>query len=471
MVFEKGLDSLYTSKKDIENIISESSKNEKLGKIIKSKGLSLEKILKYEINTEYGSLNLHIHYKTRDYKNGLISLIQSIEEIKEFSKTTYSSLKFDIGFDKNDNRYKIYCKDEKGNDLFGFNISKNKYSDDDLDNIYLYIDINKKFTENLEFAKELFSIVNNNIIKQVIDSYNSMITVDSEDQNSGLEDIMKELGIENYSADINIENIGGYNDIKDRIEREIFTPFIHKELLSEIRKITRLNNKSEINSALFYGEPGTGKTMMARAIAGENRINFLYLDLSQIYTKWYGESAKRMQTAMELVKAYSNKNGKTVIFIDEIDSLGSRQYGSSESNKVLNTLLTYLSGVKSEDNDNLLFIGCTNLIENVDPALLSRLKSKVYFRKPDKNDRYGIISKYCKKLDNKEIEEFATKSEDLTGRDLESVVSIAEENLAYDLAKGIKDYKTPKLEDYLSALSIFKKYKTEEKSKNNGMYS
>ncbi len=122
------------------------------------------------------------------------------------------------------------------------------------------------------------------------------------------------------------------------------------------------------------------------------------MNISQIYSHWYGDSPKRMESAFDLVNKYSKQNGKTVLFIDEIDSLGNRQYNSNESNKVLNVLLTKLSGIRSEENENLLLIGCTNLIDNLDPALVSRFKSKIYFRKPDENDRIGIIKTYSQKL-------------------------------------------------------------------------
>ncbi len=472
MVLGNKFDPLYTAKKDIEDIIAENDKDERINKIVKKKGLKLSEIVENEIKISYDTLTTYTSYRTRDYKRTLIELIENIEYIKEFSKSTYPSIKFKIDFDRNDEKYYIEGMNDKGETLFSFNISKNKYETGDLTKTYIYTNIYKKFAENADFAKEFFSIINKNVIlKDINDSYRDILTADEANEQEGPEDRMNSLGIEVYKGEIGMKSVGGYRDIKDRIEREIFTPFTNKKLLSEIRELTRGEKRNEVNGALFYGEPGTGKTLMARAISYENEINFLYLNIAQIYSKWYGESANRMKTAMDTVKRYAKENGKTVLFIDEIDSLGDRKYLSTESSKVLNVLLTYLSGIKSDNDDELLFIGCTNMIENLDPALLSRFKSKIYFRKPNKDDRKEVLSTYCRKLDENELEELADKSDNLTGRDLESIASIAEDNLAYDIAKNRKNYKIPRLEDYLAALSIFKQHSEEQKTKNSSMYS
>ena len=467
-----GFDSLYTAKKDIEEILAENEKNEKIGAIIKSKGLRLSDVLKNDIILDSDYICISSNYEAGSCRETLQYLIESVEEIKDFSKSTFPSIKFDLEFNKSYDKYRITGLDKSGDRLFLFDIVESRHGINDLSTIFLYTNSYRRFADKDNFARELFSIINKNVIlKQIEKTYSEILPVGGTSNNESMEDAMKELGIELYKGGLTMTSVGGYSDLKDRIRKELFTPFMNRSLLSEIRKLARESDKIETNSALFYGDPGTGKTMMARAISNENGINFLYMDLSQIYTKWYGESAKRMQTAMEYVKMYANKNGKTVLFIDEIDSLGSRQYGSSESNKVLNVLLTYLSGIKADSNDNLMLIGCTNLTGNMDSALLSRFKSKVYFRKPDKTDRESILKNYCQKLNKSELGELAGKSEGLTGRDIESVVSIAEENLAYDITNNTKDYKTPKLEDYLVALSIFKKHSEEEKNKNSNMYS
>ena len=472
MAFAKSLDSLYTSKKEIDNIISGNLKNENLNRLLKSRNLKLEDILKNEIEVRNDSpewLAISTGYKTRYFEPNLADIIDGIQEIKEFSQSTYKTVKFDLS--KKGDTYNIYALDDKNDFLFSFNISKNK-SSDEMTDIFLYTIIYKKFAENPSFSRELFTVINGKILKQVEKTYSNILVEgqNSVEEGSTLTDQLKNLGLEIYQSDINMHSIGGYQDIKDRIEREIFTPFMHKDILNSIRKLTRTNLKNDLNSALFYGEPGTGKTMMAKVISNENKLNFIYMNISQIYSHWYGDSPKRMESAFELVKEYSKQNGKTVLFIDEIDSLGNRQYNSSESNKVLNVLLTKLSGIKSEENDDLLLIGCTNLIDSLDQALLSRFKSRVYFRKPNEEDRKEIIRTYSQKLTPDEISLFAKKTDDLTGRDIESIASITEENLAYDIANKKKDYYTPKLEDYLKAAGLFREHSAEEKKKNSGMY-
>ncbi len=474
MVFSGNtIDSLYTSRKEIEELIKENKNNKKLNEIIKSKGVKLEELLNTETEIEYDTLDIKTSYYTRNYKNNIVNLINAIEEIKEFSKSAYRKIRFDIQNNLNDESYYIAAFNEKDENLFYFRLSKGIFDDKELKHVFLSTGIYKNFAEKQSFARELFSILNEKVvIKDIENTYKDLLIEGADSENAGsLTDMLKGLGLEVYNSDINMNAVGGYNDIKDRIEREVFTPFAHKDILNEIRKLTRITKKNETNSALFYGEPGTGKTLMARVISNENKLNFIYMNISQIYSHWYGDSPRRMEAAFDLVNKYSKQNGKTVLFIDEIDSLGNRQYNGNESNKVLNVLLTKLSGIKSGENENLLLIGCTNLIENLDPALVSRFKSKIYFRKPDENDRVGIISTYSQKLSENDIKTFAKNTEGLTGRDIESIISIAEENLAYDIANKKKDYKTPKIEDYMHALSLFKQSHEQEKQKTSGLYS
>ena len=474
MAFAKSLDPLYTSKKEIDDVISGNLKNENLNRLLKSKNLKLDDILKNDIrvNSSYPEFILiNTRYKTRFFEPNLADIIDGIQEIKEFSQNTYKTMRFNLS--KEGNAYDTVALDDKNEPLFSFSISKGSVnSSDEMTDVSLYTTIHKKFAENPSFSRELFTVINGNILKQIKKTYSNILVEgqNSVEEGSTLTDQLKNLGLEIYQSDINMHSIGGYQDIKDRIEREIFTPFMHKDILNSIRKLTRTNLKNDLNSALFYGEPGTGKTMMAKVISNENKLNFIYMNISQIYSHWYGDSPKRMESAFELVKEYSKQNGKTVLFIDEIDSLGNRQYNSSESNKVLNVLLTKLSGIKSEENDDLLLIGCTNLIDSLDQALLSRFKSRVYFRKPNEEDRKEIIRTYSQKLTPDEISLFAKKTDDLTGRDIESIASITEENLAYDIANKKKDYYTPKLEDYLKAAGLFREHSAEEKKKNSSMY-
>ncbi len=474
----KSLDALYIANKDIEQRIESLKKDERITKIAKNNGLKLEDILKVKgsIENSIGDyLNIVINHSSKDYNKNILDVINSLSEIKKFSKSEYKDIYSELEYDKDNEIYIVSIKNEK-EILSKFYITKPTtiYSGrPDLARLNLLIFRN--FAEKDSFASELFSIISKDVvIPSIENAFRNKMLLEGEniEENQSTGDMLKSLGVEEYKSGISMDSIGGYKDIKNRIEREVFTPFMHLDVLKEIRKATRITDKTETNSALFYGGPGTGKTLMASVVSNENNLNFLYMNLSQIYSHWYGDSSKRMETAFELVKKYSEENGKTVLFIDEIDSLGSREYSySNESNKVLNVLLTKLSGVKSEENENLLLIGCTNLIDRLDPALVSRFKSKIYFRKPNKEDRAGIISNYCMKLDKKAINELAEKTDELTGRDIESIASITEENLAYDIANKKKSYNTPKLEDYLNAISLFKQHVQEEKIKNSGMYS
>ena len=315
MVFSNNaIDSLYTAKKEIEELIKDNKNNKKLNEIIKSKGVKLEDLLSNETEIEYDTLNIKTSYYTRDYKSNIINLINAIEEIKEFSKSAYRNIRFDIDNNQNDESYYITAFDEKDEKIFYFRIAKGIFDDKEFKHVFLSTGIYKNFAEKQSFARELFSILNEKVIvKDIENTYKDLLIEGADSENAGsLTDVLKSLGLEVYNSDINMNAVGGYKDIKDRIEREVFTPFAHKDILNEIRKLTRITKKNETDSALFYGEPGTGKTLMARVISNENKLNFIYMNVSQIYSHWYGDSPRRMEAAFDLVNKYSKQNGKTV---------------------------------------------------------------------------------------------------------------------------------------------------------------
>lgn len=467
------LDSLYTSKREIESIISGNTTSKRLKNITARNGTNLEKILENTVEIYYDELRISSKYSIRDYEMHAMSMIKNLNNVNEFSKNVYKGIKFEIEYKENNGAWDIEAFNAKNERIFSIGLSKSPFDrSDGLKTVFLITSMKRTFAQNPSFSRELFSLINDKVIINGIENSYKDILLEgvNANENQSTADLLKTLGIEVYKSDVTMKNVGGYSDVKERIEREIFTPFAHKEILEGIRRLTRVSKKNETNCALFYGEPGTGKTLMARVISNENNLNFVYMSLARIYSNWYGDSAKRMEFAFDLVNNYSKENGKTVLFIDELDSLGNRQYNSNESNKVLNVLLTRLSGIKSEDNENLLLVGCTNLINSLDDALLSRFKSKVYFRKPDREDRKGIISNYSINLNKNEIEEFAERTDGFTGRDLESIASIAEENLAYDIANKKKRYDTPKLEDYLQAINLFRHNSGQEVQKSSGMY-
>ncbi|MGC8699040.1 MAG: AAA family ATPase [Candidatus Acidifodinimicrobium sp.] len=481
------MSSLYEIKRSIEQIISERPNHSKTIKEAVSKNFKLENILHTSIDAETEFLSLLDNYQTEDKYEGyeiLSRVLKSLNYVKSQLSDKFGDVKTEVEHKNDETKFNFV--DGKRYRLLTLLVYPSYKGETQA--TYFF----KPILKEPELVVDIYKILNNEVAMDFVESkINNLVNEANAkeegervhvDADSGdgkkvvkrtIEEILASLGVEVYKGNVGLSDIGGYQEIKDRVKREIFVPFLYKDLLEAVKSANRMSISTDVDSALFYGPPGTGKTMMARAIANDEKVNFLYMNLSKIYSVWYSESSKRMEAAIDSAVRYSNEHGKTVLFIDEIDSLGSRTYTySTESGKVLNTLLTKLSGISSQDNKNLLIIGCTNLLDNLDPALVSRFKTKIYFGMPDKSDRLDIISKYAKNLSREELESLSEKTQGFSGRDIESMASIAESNFAYDLAnKNVTDSHgyNIKVDYYIKAAELTKRTK-ENDEKVRDMY-
>ena len=170
---------------------------------------------------------------------------------------------------------------------------------------------------------------------------------------------------------------------------------------------------------------GTGKTLLAKAVAKEAEANFIAIKSSDLLSKWYGESEQ------QIAKLFSRARqvAPTVIFIDEIDSLvPARGRGQGEpqvTERVVNTILAEMDGL--EELQSVVVIGATNRPTLVDPALLrpGRFDELVYVPVPDANGRRRILAIHTGKMplaDDVDLDSIADRAERYTGADLEDLV-------------------------------------------------
>lgn len=180
-----------------------------------------------------------------------------------------------------------------------------------------------------------------------------------------------------------LDDVKGIDEIRDEVVN----------LVKMIKNPAQYHDKGAKlhKGVLFTGEPGTGKTLLARAIAGEAGVNFIFCTGSDFDEMFVGVGAKRVR---ELFKK-ARQEQPCIIFIDEIDSLlgASRRASGEHSSQraTINQILAEMDGF--EKNDNILLIGATNHQESLDPAAIrpGRFDSKIHVPSPDINGRSDIF--------------------------------------------------------------------------------
>lgn len=212
------------------------------------------------------------------------------------------------------------------------------------------------------------------------------------------------------------DDIGGLENIKDQIIKSIVWPTQYETLYKEF-------GCKAPKGIIFYGSPGTGKTLMAKAIASLNNANFISVKGPELLSKWVGESEKGLREIFKKAK----QAAPCVIFFDEIDSIvPARGRGSdgSATERILCQMLTEIDGV--EDLNGVLILGATNRLDIIDPALLrpGRFGMTLEFKEPTLQERIEILKIHLKGkpiTDDVDLFNLAQSTEGLTGADIMEV--------------------------------------------------
>ena len=220
---------------------------------------------------------------------------------------------------------------------------------------------------------------------------------------------------------ITFKDVAGVEEAKDEVEEII-------AFLKDPKKFTRLGGRIP-KGVLMMGSPGTGKTLLARAIAGEAGVPFFSISGSDFVEMFVGVGASRVRDLFEQGK----KNAPCIIFIDEIDAVGRHRGaglggGHDEREQTLNQLLVEMDGFES--NDGVIIIAATNRPDVLDPALLrpGRFDRRIVVPRPDLRGRMGILQVHTKKVPLAgavDLERIARGTPGFSGADLESLVNEA----------------------------------------------
>ena len=248
----------------------------------------------------------------------------------------------------------------------------------------------------------------------------------------------------------------GYQETRKSLYQNVILPITHPLIFQKLLEVTRRpSDTSRLaipRAILFEGEPGVGKTTVARNLAQHSRIPLIQIPIEKILSKYYGESESNLTRIFDLAAQCD----KVILFIDELDALGiSRADRLFEATRrILSVLLTKLDGFNK--NNNILTIGATNRKMDLDPALLSRFDTTIFFNLPDEESRKNILHYYAHHLSDNDLEILAKKSQSLSGRDIENICIQGEREWAHHLIQTNQQNQAkvdpPPLQVYLNLL-------------------
>lgn len=231
---------------------------------------------------------------------------------------------------------------------------------------------------------------------------------------------MSKMDTDSSQENITFKDVAGNEEAKESL----------KELVDFIKDPEKYDQYGARlpRGVLLYGPPGTGKTLLAKALAGEANVPFYAVSGSDFIQVYAGLGASRIR---ELFKE-AKEDGKSVIFIDEIDALGKKRKdsnshsGSEEGDRTLNALLTEMSGFKG--NEGIIVVAATNRIDTLDEALLrpGRFDRQIEVGLPDVNARYAILKLHSKNkpvAEDVDLKKVALETVYFSGAKLENLMN------------------------------------------------
>ncbi|RMZ80496.1 hypothetical protein DV737_g2945, partial [Chaetothyriales sp. CBS 132003] len=217
-------------------------------------------------------------------------------------------------------------------------------------------------------------------------------------------------------------DIGGLEQQIQEVREAVELPLLHPELYEEM-------GIKPPKGVILYGAPGTGKTLLAKAVANQTSATFLRIVGSELIQKYLGDGPRLVRQLFQVAA----ENAPSIVFIDEIDAIGTKRYestsgGEREIQRTMLELLNQLDGF--DDRGDVKVIMATNKIDTLDPALIrpGRIDRKILFENPDQNTKKKIFTLHTSKMslaEDVDLDEFIAQKDDLSGADIKAICSEA----------------------------------------------
>lgn len=256
--------------------------------------------------------------------------------------------------------------------------------------------------------------------------------------------------------DVTYSDIGGLNDELERVREMIELPLQHQELFQHL-------GVEPPTGVILHGSPGTGKTLIAKAVANEVGASFHSVAGPEIMSKHYGGSEEQLREVFE----EASENSPAIIFIDELDSIASSRSETTGDveQRIVAQLLTLMDGL--EERENVIVIGATNRLDAIDNALRrgGRFDREIEIGIPDKDGRKEIFEIHTRGMpleDNIDLEKLADTTYGFVGADIATVTKEAamaairrikpDIDLSEEVSKEVLDELTVTKEDFKQGL-------------------
>ncbi|MCF8074748.1 MAG: CDC48 family AAA ATPase [Desulfotignum sp.] len=269
----------------------------------------------------------------------------------------------------------------------------------------------RKFFPTFDFGQEEIPIDSLLDLKVTMDDF---LEAMKEIEPSAIREVFSEV------PNVNWTDVGGHEEVKNILKETVEWPLKYASLFDYA-------NTRPARGILFHGEPGTGKTLLAKAVATESGVNFISIKGPELLSRWVGDSEKGIRQIFKKARQAS----PCVVFFDEIDSLTPKRgaFGSSAvTDRVISQFLSEMDGI--EELKGILVLAATNRIDMIDAAMLrsGRFDFQLELKNPDKNARKEIFKVHTREKPlgkSVDFDRLADETDRFKGADIELICNTA----------------------------------------------